>query len=64
MQREHRDKHFNPARRRRTQNRWRREIYVSGSAAKGTGDAAADLDLAVSGSPRPFSIAWARGSAI
>jgi predicted nucleotidyltransferase len=28
-----------------------REIYVFGSAAKGTGDAASDLDLAVSGLP-------------
>lgn len=28
-----------------------REIYVFGSAAKGAGDAAADLDLAVSGLP-------------
>src|SRR5208337_27759 len=28
-----------------------REIYVFGSAARGTGDAAADLDLAVSGLP-------------
>ena len=28
-----------------------REIYVFGSAAKGTGGAAADLDLAVSGLP-------------
>jgi predicted nucleotidyltransferase len=27
------------------------EIYVFGSAAKGTGDAASDLDLAVSGLP-------------
>ena len=28
-----------------------REIYVFGSAAKGTGEAASDLDLAVSGLP-------------
>jgi len=28
-----------------------REIYVFGSAAKGTGDTASDLDLAVSGLP-------------
>ena len=28
-----------------------REIYVFGSAAKGTSDAASDLDLAVSGLP-------------
>lgn len=28
-----------------------REIYVFGSAARGTGDAASDLDLAVSGLP-------------
>ena len=28
-----------------------REVYVFGSAAKGTGDAASDLDLAVSGLP-------------
>jgi len=28
-----------------------REIYVFGSAAKGTGDATSDLDLAVSGLP-------------
>ena len=28
-----------------------REIYAFGSAAKGTGDAASDLDLAVSGLP-------------
>ena len=28
-----------------------REIYVFGSAAKGMGDAACDLDLAVSGLP-------------
>ena len=28
-----------------------REIYLFGSAAKGTGDAASDLDLAVSGLP-------------
>lgn len=28
-----------------------REIYVFGSAAKGTGDVASDLDLAVSGLP-------------
>ncbi len=28
-----------------------REIYVFGSAAQGTGDAASDLDLAVSGLP-------------
>jgi predicted nucleotidyltransferase len=31
-----------------------REIYVFGSAAKGTGDAASDLDLAVSGLPVRF----------
>lgn len=41
-----------------------REIYVFGSAAKGTGDAASDLDLAVSGLPRRYSTAWVLGSVI
>lgn len=41
-----------------------REIYVFGSAARGTGEAASDLDLAVSGLPHRCSIAWVRASVI
>ena len=51
MQREHRDKHFNPARRRRTQNRWRTGNLRLWLRCQRVGDAAADLDLAVSGLP-------------
>ncbi len=44
-------RHFNQTRRRRTQNGRRTGNYVFGSAVRGTGDAASDLDLAVSGLP-------------
>ena len=61
MQREHRENILIQRAAAELKTAGAREIYVFGSAAKGTGDAAADLDLAVSGLPRPFSIAWCAG---
>ncbi len=54
IQREHRDKHFNPARRRRTQNRRRTGNLRLWLRCQRKGNSASDLDLAVSGLPRPF----------